>query len=250
MATGQPDYRRGVDIEAQSITTLAIDIAAQTLAKLDVDIIAQSLGNLNVDIVAQALAKLDVDIIAQTVGNLAIDIASQSLATMNVDLVAQTLAQLNIDIIAQTIGNLTIDIVAQNLSEIMNRPKYGAAQSVAFAGAVTANDLTPMIEILGKGMTYGGCIMLTHTATQKGSFIVVKIDGFIMGQLSFETMNTYGLDRQYVFPYFVLVYDDTNFVYSLGLPNGYTFETSFEVLYREANGETPNVNCIVDYALV
>jgi len=92
MATGFPDWYRGVDIARQSLPTVAMDIAAQTLAQVAVDIAAQTLANLKVDINAQTLSTL------------AVDIAAQTLSTLGINIKAQDLAELVIKIAAQSVG--------------------------------------------------------------------------------------------------------------------------------------------------
>lgn len=58
MASGLPDFQRGVDIAAQSLANLNVDLVAQTLSNLNVDIIAQTIANLDIDVNAQSLAQL------------------------------------------------------------------------------------------------------------------------------------------------------------------------------------------------
>lgn len=65
MATGRPDFRQGMDIEAVDIGNIAIDIAAQSLAKMKVDIISQTLTQLKIDIQAQTIGNLNIDLVAQ-----------------------------------------------------------------------------------------------------------------------------------------------------------------------------------------
>lgn len=226
MAHGLPDYSRGVDIEAQSIATLAIDIAAQTLSELNVDIVAQTLGNMSVDIVAQSLANL------------------------NVDLVAQTLAQINIDIIAQTIGNLTIDIAAQNLAEIINRPKYGAAQRVVGSITATASTKVSLGSVSGKGMIYGGFIAAYDTQTQALGLVYIEIDGVVFAAWTFNSINGWKLYEEHSYPFYMLQYDDSGFFYTVGISRGLTFETSFEIFYEEQYGRTPAVHFQVNYAVI
>lgn len=226
MAHGLPDFSRGVDIEAQSIATLAIDIAAQTLSELNVDIVAQTIGNMSVDIVAQSLANL------------------------NVDLVAQTLAQINIDIIAQTIGNLTIDIAAQNLAEIMNRPKYGAAQRVVGSITAPASTKVSLGSVSGKGMIYGGFIAVVHDLTQENSLVYIEIDGDVFAGWLLSSINHWGLNVENCYPFYMLRYDNAAFQYSVGISGGLTFETGFEVFYEDVYGRTPIVHFQFNYALV
>lgn len=58
MPSGHPDFRRGIDIEQQSLTELECNIVAQTIGSLSVDIIAQAIENLNINVNAQTLPQL------------------------------------------------------------------------------------------------------------------------------------------------------------------------------------------------
>lgn len=130
MAVDLPDWILGINIEMQTLPTVAIDIAAQTLGTVAIDIAAQTLGTVAIDIAAQSLATLAVDIVAasigvvsvdiaaQSVGNIAIDIAAQTLGTVAVDITAQSLGNVAIDIAAQTVGNLAVDLVAQTVGNL------------------------------------------------------------------------------------------------------------------------------------
>lgn len=77
MAHGLPDWQSPINIEAQTLASLAVDIIAQTLAALKVDITAQTLTSLAVDIAAQTLAEMDVNITAQDLAELVIKINAQ-----------------------------------------------------------------------------------------------------------------------------------------------------------------------------
>lgn len=130
------------------------------------------------------------------------------------------------------------------------RPRYGASKTVIGGGAVGANVKTDLVEVTGKGMIYGGNVYLSYTSTQKDGIPILKVDGTEISTINFFTMNFFGLCKGYSYPFSLLVFDDTNFVYSAGVAFGFTFEEGVEVVYDERNGGTPTVVCRLVYALI
>lgn len=214
MASGLPDYYRGIDLAYQSLTTAAIDIVAQTLS------------------------------------NISVDIAAQTLANINVDLAAQTLGQLNIDIIAQTLSNLNIDVNAQSLGQLTNRPKYGGAVGSTGSLVVTASSENELVSVDGKGMIYGGTVWLDYTSTQNNSMPLLEIDGSDIVEMSFGGGALYSIDKPRCYPIVLLKCDNTNFVYAAGISYGLTFETGVKLKYKEEHGTTPDVGFTLVYALI
>ncbi len=228
MSSGTPDY---------SINTETVITASVVLSAL-VDIVAQTVGNIEVDIVAQALS------------NLSVDIAAQSLANLSVDIAAQTLTNMDIDIIAQTIGNLDIDVNAQSLAEIINRPKYGGTQIGTYSNAAIGSGSITMIEVSAKGLLYGGWCFVDGTDTRKDDTINMYLDGNLINTVSFATL----LDRNQIkllsdFCY-ILKYDETDFEYCVGLPQGITFETHFRLDYTHGGGANVALSSDIYYATI
>lgn len=214
MASGLPDYQRGIDIASQSLSTLTADIVAQTLENLNVDIVAQTLSNLSVD------------------------------------LAVQSLSELSIDIIAQSLSNLNIDVNAQSLGEVTNRPKYGGAVTTIGGVAVTANDRTTLATVSGKGMLYGGVIFLWASGSQKTAYPLLQVDGELIAHMKFETLMRLGINKPFAYPLFLLMYDDVEYEYCVAVMQNITFETSFDLIYDEREGATPTVYFHVCYALI
>jgi len=67
MTTGLPDWTTGVDIIAQTITTLAIDIKAQTLSQLNVNIAASAV---TINVSVQGTASISIDAATINIGAL------------------------------------------------------------------------------------------------------------------------------------------------------------------------------------
>lgn len=194
--------------------------------------------NRGVDLAIQSLEKLDVDIVAQTLESLSIDLA------------AMTLEKIDIDIIAQTIGDLTINIAAQNLSEIINRPKYGAAQAANATFVATANATITVVSVSGKGIIYGGMLGSIGTPGTHGNIPIIRVDGVELTTASFWAANFYRMYKEHNYPLYLTRYDATDYDFSVGVSGGLTFESSFAMLYTENNGTTPSVTTRVIYALI
>lgn len=214
MATGLPDYHKGVDI------------ALQSLEAISADIVAQSLENLNVDVVAQSIEKL------------------------SVDLAAQTLSELNIDVVAQTLANLNIDVNAQSLGQITNRPKYGAAQVAESNITADPMELEDLVSVDGKGIIYGGFLSLYDDETAQISAIHMTIDGNLIADLSLQTFNRYSISKDGMYPFYVTQYDNEKFLYAFGISSMMTFETSVVIEFEENDNGTPTIMCRLIYALI
>lgn len=143
-----------------------------------------------------------------------------------------------------------IDIKLQTIAELTNRPKYGGAQRSAAEKVVSASAETDLVSVSGKGMIYGAIISLDHSSTQKLGTPRLYIDGNKMSDWNFFTLNSFNVVAPYGSAFFLVAYDDVNFIYVALTGYGYTFETSFKLSYFENNGGTPSVRGRAIYALV
>lgn len=143
-----------------------------------------------------------------------------------------------------------VDIAYQALSQMTVRPKYGGALQVAGSVVVTANVATELAYITGKGMIYGGVMYLDYNTTQASGMPRLSCDGNVIAGVSFATLGKYNISKPWACPLYLLKFDDTNFVYSVGASNGITFETNFRLVYFEMEGATPDVYYNFSYALV
>lgn len=143
-----------------------------------------------------------------------------------------------------------VDIAYQALSEMIIRPKYGAAQISDVTKAVTASGLTEFYSISGMGITYIEWIYTDGTATQKNDYGVCICDGTALGTATFDESRKAGFTSpNFAFPC-LGTFDEVNFWYSLYMGRGYTFESSLVGYYVEAHGRTPSVRKGLVYALV
>lgn len=143
-----------------------------------------------------------------------------------------------------------VDLTYQSLAQIINRPKYGGALTTIGGVVVTANERTALTTVAGKGMLYGGVLFLGHTGSQKTAYPLLEVDGELIAHMKFETLMELGIDKPLSYPLFLLVYDDVGFEYCVAVMQNVTFETGFNLIYDEREGETPTVYFHVCYALV
>ena len=136
-----------------------------------------------------------------------------------------------IGVLADASGNLTLNLKAQDLAEIINRPKYGAA-NVALANMIecSAGEWTPLITVSGRGVIYGGRVNITE-AWNDSDFIAMEIDGTELGSTGMSQM--WGWGDTYPMPgwFYITRYDKTMPRLHLKIPTGITFETSARIKY-------------------
>lgn len=142
-----------------------------------------------------------------------------------------------------------IDVAIQTMTEIVNRPKYGAAEILIINSAVGINQETWLGSIAGKGMIYGGWITVDLQGSQWNSIPILRIDNEEVGRTSFANLYRYSLTKEHNEGTYLRAYDITNQIYTVGISHGFTFETQFEILYYETHGLTPTVYARIIYAL-
>lgn len=143
-----------------------------------------------------------------------------------------------------------VDVAYQALSEMIVRPKYGAATPTAFSVAVAANDQTRIVTVSGKGVIYGLVVYVQGTNVQHDDYLTYDIDGVTYDDVTME----YFLLWNDILPPGALgwlgCYDEVNYRYAIHVGTGITFETSATVYYNETHGRTPTVFGIGYYALI
>jgi len=139
----------------------------------------------------------------------------------------------------------------QTLQELIVRPKYGSRGVLEFANYVSANAVTSLGTISGKGVIYGGAIIVVGAASCADDQIGCKFDAeenkFTP---SFIDAMRFNLVGQHGATYQLECYDEVNFRYSFGVAFGMTFESSAEFIYKEAMGRTPLVVVKIKYAVL
>lgn len=130
------------------------------------------------------------------------------------------------------------------------REVYGTASVAGYSKTATANAERQLVLVTGKGVIYGGALILSSANSQKNSFPILRIDGVKISWTSFYSMNFYNYYVKGCYPFYLLVYDEKNFNYSVGISGGLTFESSFEIAYDEKHGDTPTVLARPVYAII
>ena len=143
-----------------------------------------------------------------------------------------------------------VDVALQSLSEMTNRPKYGAAEAEDSSVTVSGLVETSLVSVTGKGIIYGGTIGVLGTIGSHGNIPILSIDGNALSVASFSTLNVYKMYAERCYPFYLMRYDEVDYDFAVGIMPGFTFEASFEVLYDENNNTTPTVSTRVLYALI
>lgn len=143
-----------------------------------------------------------------------------------------------------------VDITYQTLGEIINRPKYGGSNYDEGGITVAADGITDLLTVAGKGMIYGGVLLIDHGASVARGKVQLVIDGDLMSGMGFDYLNSHSIIVPRVYPVYLLKFDDVNFVYAVGISHGITFETSFVMRFAEADSQTPSPDYKLIYALV
>lgn len=130
------------------------------------------------------------------------------------------------------------------------RPVYGGGQRNAGGKLVTASDDTNLLTISGKGMVYGGYVLLDYSSSQVNSIPVIAVDDKKICNITFGTLNKFRMDAPGKYPVVLTIYDEVNFIYGVVFSYGITFETELGLSYIERHGTTPTVNYSIIYALI
>ena len=144
----------------------------------------------------------------------------------------------------------SIDIAKQTLPELFNRPKFGGGILSSGQLAVTDGVLNSLVQINGKGMVYGGSIWLDYTASQANSEIWLGIDGVNIEGLSLIRLRDFGVVEPGSAVITLNKFDSVNFIYSVGISYGLTFETRLDLKYNENHSATPTVHFRIIYTLI
>lgn len=143
-----------------------------------------------------------------------------------------------------------VDVKYQALAQMIVRPKYGAGVIASGSKQVIGSQANTLVGVDGKGMTYGGIVWLDDTLTQANSQVRLLSDDETLNDISFLRLNDYGITKPRSAVITINRYDAVNFIYSVGVSYGLTFEKSFELSYTEVYGRTPTVHYRLFYALI
>jgi hypothetical protein len=155
-----------------------------------------------------------------------------------------------VDIVAQAIGNIEVDIVAQAISEITNRPTYGAAVRSFFEINVGAGATVSLTSIAGTGMLYGGYLFLDSGWTHADDIPELWVDGVRISGLTLFYMNWRRITLQDLCPFVLTIYDEVHWMYGLRLMSGLTFESGLEIKWSNSTVMACQIQGEIIYATV
>lgn len=130
------------------------------------------------------------------------------------------------------------------------RQNFGAAKYEVDLKVAVANDEISLFTVNGKGVIYGGLVHVDYASTQKTALLLLYVDGDLIGFMSFAELVKLNAVASNQYPFYIIQYDDVNFIYCVAFSDGTTFDSSVEMRYRERDGGTPNVIFEMNYALL
>jgi len=143
-----------------------------------------------------------------------------------------------------------MDVAFQALAQMTVRPNFGGALLETGQTEVIANDEKSLFAIDGKGMIYGGVVWLDAANSQANAQVRLKTDDVTLSDISFLRMIDYGIRNPRSWPVTINTYNNSDYIYSVGISYGVTFESKVEIVYFEDNGRTPNVHYRLVYTLI
>ena len=123
----------------------------------------------------------------------------------------------------------SINITGQDLLEVIERPKYGAAENAAYSASIAENDSATLFSVAGTGMIYGGSIYHSGAFDTDYVFLRAVIDGEDMPIFSIKIFNTWMIDEELMSILTEKYYSEENDKYIHRIARGITFETSFAI---------------------
>ena len=145
-----------------------------------------------------------------------------------------------------------INIAEQGIAQVIERPKYGAAQFADYSDTIAEGSYDALFSISGTGMIYGGVIK------QLGSFgtffivIDIYIDGVELDYWDLLDLSTWQIEDKNMAPVWEQYYSEENDKYIQGITRGITFEESFKVYVHNCTGSGASdaVEAQLFYALI
>ena len=109
---------------------------------------------------------------------------------------------------------------------------------------------TTLCNIKGKGVIYGGHILPDATAVRKTDEIECIIDDYASGAFSISKLEFRNITRPYLFPIYLNAYNNTHWIYTIGITPNIVFDKSFKIRYWETIHSGLVVYLYLDYALL
>lgn len=130
------------------------------------------------------------------------------------------------------------------------RPVHGAIRH--YSGSTIMIPDTPyrLINIEGKGIIYGGTMYADDTASSANSGFYAVVDGQTLFTQSFASMLMLGVHTPLTHPMYLICFDETNYLYVVGLFPNITFEESFQIWFDEQHTRSPVATRDIMYSLI
>lgn len=129
------------------------------------------------------------------------------------------------------------------------RRNPGSTDVAKSSVGVTANAITSLFTITGKGMIVGGVIRPDVDLDQSNAIVEVYIDDTLHTRLSFDLMNKLNIVPPASNLIRLLILDATNKYFAVDILPNTLFDTKFEVRYDENDGNAQDVFWDVTYTL-
>jgi len=155
-----------------------------------------------------------------------------------------------INVQADAGGNVQMTLIAQELSELINRFKYGAPDLDYISEDVLPSEYPTVFFLAGKGQIYTAYIHVDSTISHKTDRIYVNLDGQRLTTHSYAELQDYNMIAPTSYPMALIKYDETNFIYTVNMCVGYTFESSVEIIYYNFAVNTIYVYGEVVYSVI
>ena len=130
------------------------------------------------------------------------------------------------------------------------RPTYGGAHGVYDWKNCAPNAEISLLEVEGKGMTYGGYIRLLGVIAAIVDIPILVVDGLTVSDLKYEYLFDYGIDDATKGPLFLTAYDQKTGIYQACIAGGITFESKVELRYDSNTGVAKQPRYGFSYALI
>jgi len=143
-----------------------------------------------------------------------------------------------------------VNVVGQLLTELINRPKYGVPTTLFYGDTVSPHTMQNMGLISGKGQIYGGFVSWHSTGECKETGILLYLDGVLTANYSPLTLYNLSILRNGSFFIFLLHYDNTYKLFTIGFSFPISFETSVQVFIDTYDDQDHEVTMRLNYAVV
>lgn len=133
---------------------------------------------------------------------------------------------------------------------VTSRPYYGVGTSDFFVTVCPAGVETQLTIESGKGMVFFGHIHADGNVTHKLDIIRFKLDGTVLSEYTFNDLFYRYLHGPRDASVYIRNFDERQYIYSVCIGQGMTFESSIEILYDNKTAEDVTARGCLVVALV